>query len=297
MSINYVQFHIGDFLSGVMHMDGAEVGAYTMMLMAHYQAGEKGLPDDDKKLRSICKITTRSWAKVKDTVLEKFYLENGYWKHERVLSELQKIADKKSQIAGPGRGNKTPKKQLGETLNDIQKTFKGNTKKNNPLKNNNLEKTEPITNNQIDTNVSIPPISPNEIDNDFEKLWTEWKPYDMPKGSKSDAKKKYATIRKREQDPNVILDGVRRYTALCHSSECKTKHVITWLNGNGCEEEHEEGQGNALRNTSTGNNSRPTRSEQARSVIEQTKREILERERAEVRHDNELCGTELRYLQ
>lgn len=152
MSINYIQFHIGDFLSGVMHMDGAEVGAYTMLLMAHYQAGEQGIPDDDRKLRQICKITTRAWATVKETVLEKFYLEDGHWKHERVIEEIRKIRAK----AGSGRPNSADEKQLRETLNDIQKPISVNIKKNNPLILNETEKTnqEPIT------SINNPPCSP-----------------------------------------------------------------------------------------------------------------------------------------
>lgn len=44
-----VPFHIGDFLSGTMHMDTLEKGAYLMLILAHYQSGEDGLQDDDKK--------------------------------------------------------------------------------------------------------------------------------------------------------------------------------------------------------------------------------------------------------
>lgn len=172
MSVNYIQLHIGDFLSGVMHMDGAEVGAYTMLLFAHYQAGEEGLPDDDKKLRQICKITTRSWAGVKATVLSKFYLENGRWKHKRVIDEIRKIYAKKTN-------KDSDKNQSGETLNDIQKTFKGNTKKNKALKENNFQNTnqEPITNNQKKDNpnglskkVSCPDGVSESVWSDFQTL-------------------------------------------------------------------------------------------------------------------------------
>ncbi len=116
MAINYVQFHIGDFLSGVMHMDGAEIGAYTMLIMAHYQAGLDGLPDDDARLKKITRTNGKVWNRIKDTVLEKFYLENGRWKHKRVIEELQKITSKSQN----GTPQQTLKNQLRNPSTDIK---------------------------------------------------------------------------------------------------------------------------------------------------------------------------------
>lgn len=85
--------HIGDFLTGVIHMDAVETGAYIMLIMAHYQAGEEGLPNDDKKLSRIAKVTPRKWAAIKDTVMEKFDLENDMWCQKRVVNELKRVRD------------------------------------------------------------------------------------------------------------------------------------------------------------------------------------------------------------
>lgn len=87
---NYVQLHVGDFIGAVLHMDATEVGAYTMLLLAHYQAGEIGLPDDDKKLARIAKVSTKTWARIKPVVMDKFYLENAFWKNSRAVNEFQK---------------------------------------------------------------------------------------------------------------------------------------------------------------------------------------------------------------
>lgn len=73
----YIQLHIGDFIGGVLHMDATEVGAYTMLLVAHYQAGEEGLPDDDRKLARIAKVSLKQWGRVKDTVMDKFELKDA----------------------------------------------------------------------------------------------------------------------------------------------------------------------------------------------------------------------------
>ena len=152
MSINYVQFHIGDFLSGVMHMDGAEIGAYTMLIMAHYQAGEKGLPDNDERLKRITKTNTKVWNRIKNVVLEKFENKNGFWTHDRVLKEIAIIRSK----AGPGRPTKEDENPVGIPSSDLQKPSSDSLLKNKPLKNKETEKTnqEPITNNQYKKNTS-----------------------------------------------------------------------------------------------------------------------------------------------
>lgn len=97
----YIQLHIGDFIGGVLHMDATEVGAYTMLLVAHYQAGEEGLPDDDRKLARIAKVSLKQWGRVKDTVMAKFELKDSFWRHSRVVDELRegksKSADAKAK--------------------------------------------------------------------------------------------------------------------------------------------------------------------------------------------------------
>ncbi|MAH03981.1 MAG: hypothetical protein CL561_00275 [Alphaproteobacteria bacterium] len=145
--VTHIQFHIGDFLSGVMHMDGAEIGAYTMLIMAHYQAGEKGIPDDDKKLKRITRCSGKVWNRIKDTVLEKFYLEDGFWRHKRVMEEIEKIRAK----AGTGRPKQPQKKPLRDSKTDLEKPIKDSQEKNKSLKNKETEKTnhKPITNNHV----------------------------------------------------------------------------------------------------------------------------------------------------
>jgi uncharacterized protein YdaU (DUF1376 family) len=89
-----VPFHIGDFLSGTMGMDGTEIGAYWMLIIAHYQAGEKGLADDDKKLAQIARVEPRVWKRIRPTLAEKFDSYDGVWKHKKVLAVLKNITNK-----------------------------------------------------------------------------------------------------------------------------------------------------------------------------------------------------------
>ncbi len=91
MKINFFSLHIGDFLGGVLHMDAQEVGAYTMLVVAHYQIGEQGLPDDDKKLARIARCGLKQWLRIKPTVLEKFTLTNGFWCNSNVIDAIRQM--------------------------------------------------------------------------------------------------------------------------------------------------------------------------------------------------------------
>jgi len=90
--ITTIPLHIGDFLSGTMHMDATEKGAYIMLLLAHYQIGEDGLPNDDKKLSRIAGVSMKTWIRIKPTLEEKFCVGEYFWTHSRAIEVLQKVA-------------------------------------------------------------------------------------------------------------------------------------------------------------------------------------------------------------
>ena len=89
-----VPFHIGDFLSGTMHMDATETGAYWMLCVAHYQAGCQGLPNDDVKLARIARVTPHMWQRIRATILAKFSVEGEFIRHKKVIDVLTKISEK-----------------------------------------------------------------------------------------------------------------------------------------------------------------------------------------------------------
>ena len=238
-NITHIQFHIGDFLSGVMHMDGAEIGAYTMMIMAHYQAGEAGLPDDDKKLMRITRTNPKVWKRIKDTVLEKFTLEDGFWKHHRIIDELAKVRSK----AGPGRPKVPKESQDGIPKSDFEKPVSDSQVKNKSLKNKETEKTNhnPITNNHEDTNVSSLPIVPHGLQKSdaksksdrppdrFAEFWRLFPP--QRKGNKQKARSSWdKAIKENRATQEEMINGVRRY---CNSDEVKrgyAKGAAAWIN-------------------------------------------------------------------
>lgn len=128
-NIIQIPFHIGDFLSSTMHMDATEVGAHWMLIIAHYQAGEKGLPNDDKKLAMIAKVTTKTWARIRDTVLEKFDLKDDFWSQKRVIETLLKVSEVKAQNSA-----KSLKRWSGYNAVALHQISKPKTLNHKPIK-------------------------------------------------------------------------------------------------------------------------------------------------------------------
>lgn len=92
-----IPFHIGDFLSGTLHMDTLEKGAYIMLLMAHYQRGEEGLPDDNKMLSRIAGVTMKVWQRIRPVLEEKFIVSDSRWVNKKCVEVLRKVHEKSSQ--------------------------------------------------------------------------------------------------------------------------------------------------------------------------------------------------------
>lgn len=89
-----VPLHIGDFLSGTLHMDTLEKGAYIMLMLAHYQVGHDGLPNDDTKLARIAGVSPTVWKRIKPIILEKFEVAGEFLVSSRCQKVLRGIEEK-----------------------------------------------------------------------------------------------------------------------------------------------------------------------------------------------------------
>lgn len=91
-----VPLHIGDFLSGTLHMDTLEKGAYVMLLLSHYQAGANGLPNNDLKLSRIAGVSPTVWKRIKPIILEKFEIVGEFLQSAKVKKVICGIEEKSS---------------------------------------------------------------------------------------------------------------------------------------------------------------------------------------------------------
>jgi uncharacterized protein YdaU (DUF1376 family) len=95
--MNYVEFHLGDYMRDTAHLSLVEDGAYRRLLDAYYTR-EKPLPVD---LRDCCKLAravSKAEREAVDYVLREFFhlKEDGYHQ-KRADKEIVRFQDKKSK--------------------------------------------------------------------------------------------------------------------------------------------------------------------------------------------------------
>lgn len=210
---HFIQLHIGDFLGDTMEMDHSEVGAYWLMLVAHYKNGLQGIPSDPEKLKRICKITDRrAWHKIKDTLLSKFTEKDGWLIHERVLKELSKH-----------KSNETKVSELNTDLRDKSvQTCPDKSLKTKEVENHNLNH---ITNNlKKEKNTKK---TKKDFSEKFEKFWEQYPRH--RRGNKDNAWK--AWLKALEEDRASEDEIIRGCVSYARSNPGEfAKGAAAWLN-------------------------------------------------------------------
>ena len=112
---------------------------------------------------------------------------------------------------------------------------------------------------------------------DFENFWSGWNPFDMDKGSKTQARKFYEKARK-DTTHEIIIGKRDQYLADCHRNGRKTTHASTWINPSGrrgYEDEYpDENSSDYSTGTRISANSRRSSDDKLRDRVNATAREI-----------------------
>lgn len=85
MARGWMPLYVADYLADTGHLSTVEHGAYLLLIMHYWQ--NAGLPDDDKKLSRIVRMTADEWADVRETLADLF---SEGWQHSRINAELEK---------------------------------------------------------------------------------------------------------------------------------------------------------------------------------------------------------------
>lgn len=92
MSRAWMPLYVADYLADTGHLSAAEHGGYLLLIMHYWQNG--GLPNEDRRLARIARMSPDEWADARETLFDLF--EDG-WRHHRIDAELkaaQDISDK-----------------------------------------------------------------------------------------------------------------------------------------------------------------------------------------------------------
>ena len=82
----------GDYLGDTGHLTTTQHGAYLLLMMHYWRKGE--LPDDDRQLAKITKLSLKSWCAYR-VVLQGFF--HSGWKHKRIDAELERLLPEKTR--------------------------------------------------------------------------------------------------------------------------------------------------------------------------------------------------------
>lgn len=83
MSRAWMPLYVADYLADTGHLSAAEHGAYLLLIMHYWQNG--GVPNEDKRLARIARMTPDEWSESRETLAALF--DDG-WSHNRIDDEL-----------------------------------------------------------------------------------------------------------------------------------------------------------------------------------------------------------------
>jgi uncharacterized protein YdaU (DUF1376 family) len=92
-AIPFMPLYVADYMSDAAHLSTLEHGAYLLLIMTYWQRGE-ALPNDDKKLARICRLTPLQWKRIKPQILEFFDVSVLQLSHSRIERELSNVRAK-----------------------------------------------------------------------------------------------------------------------------------------------------------------------------------------------------------
>ena len=160
MHIHTIQLNIEKLIGGTIGMDATEFGAYMSLIVSCYQS-QNNLPNDDKRLARMARVSPKVWKRIKPILEPKFTKSDLRWSHDVVQKEL----DKYSLLSTKNRANALKKNKTDEPLGSVSLSQnEANTNNNKQITNNNNNK-PPI----VPQRGSV--IKPDDVDDD---VWSDF---------------------------------------------------------------------------------------------------------------------------
>jgi len=142
--LNYYKHHIGDYAGKTAHLSLLEHGAY-LLLLQHYYATERPLPDDLRALARIIRADGKAEAAAIRRVLDQFWtLTDDGWINERAVEEIERAAAQRDTNRELGKRGGRPRKT--ESVNQPKTESVSEWKpKHNPTPDSNTPVTNTLT--------------------------------------------------------------------------------------------------------------------------------------------------------
>ncbi len=110
----WMPMYWADYVADTMHLTTEEHGAYLLLIAAYWRRGE-ALPDDDKFLAQVTRMTPKKWSKTKTVVQPFFELSGGVLIHKRLEKEILKSSSRLKSARAAGKAGGLAKSYLTTT--------------------------------------------------------------------------------------------------------------------------------------------------------------------------------------
>ncbi len=221
-------FDIDAYDADTMHLSPAEDGIYSRLLRFYYKT-RVPLPDDDRALAAIARVSLADWEAVKETIRAFFKSRRGKLHHKRCDKELDRedsLARKRSEKA-----KNAAEKRHGKTRPSVPRA---NTEQT-PSKDTDMlgDATRPDQTRE-DQIKKEPPKAPRKrvacLNADQIKIFDEWYSLYPLHKARLRAEKAFLAALARAS-PAELLAGAARYRDECAGKEPRyIAHPASWLN-------------------------------------------------------------------
>jgi uncharacterized protein YdaU (DUF1376 family) len=201
--------YVADYLADTAHLGALESGAYLHLIMHYWQTGS--LPDDERKLARIAKMTDAQWKKSRET-LSDFFKKN--WRHERIereLSEAQSAYERRANAGKKGGIAKSSNKQCSSNATAMPEQCSSNHNHSSLLGENPNKHT------------------PKELRSLSERFYKSYPKHVDPRL----AEKAFAAAVKRGADPEKIIAAAERFAEATRRAGTEKQFIkapAVWLN-------------------------------------------------------------------
>jgi uncharacterized protein YdaU (DUF1376 family) len=100
-------------LGDTLHLSVDEFGAYCLLLFATWRNNGEPLPDDDRKLARVCRVSDHRWKKLRPTLERFFKIIDGKWHQKRLEREWKYVQERAEVSRANGLKGGRPRNPAG----------------------------------------------------------------------------------------------------------------------------------------------------------------------------------------
>lgn len=118
----YMPFYPADYFADAHHLTTVEHGAYFLLITTYWMKAAP-LPDDDRKLAKLTKLTPSQWGEIREELADFFVVEDGVWRHKRIDADLKHVSEKVEKARNAGKAS--AKRRSNGRSTDVEQTLNG----------------------------------------------------------------------------------------------------------------------------------------------------------------------------